>query len=270
MEHLTKQQIVLLTLLVSFVTALVTGIVTVSLTDQSSPGGITQTINRVVERTVERVVPSQSADTEQTASVAQSFEDMLADSVSNVSKSVVRIKPFDGKLDSVTGLGVIVSKDGVILTDKSAIASLGNLVARFSDGTEFPISVIQSQINGDIVFVIATPVPNKSPSDYFIPAKISSSIKLGQSVYSLSGKNLDSLGQGIVEKTGDTTNTSQGEINPIVSSISPVGIIPGSPIFNASGNVLGFMTTSFAKGQGAESSFYPASLIAQSIPTISR
>ena len=58
-EHLNRTQIILLTLLVSFVTSIATGIVTVTLLAQA-PQGVTQTINRVVERTVERVVPDVS------------------------------------------------------------------------------------------------------------------------------------------------------------------------------------------------------------------
>ena len=48
MESLTKTQIVLLVLLVSFVTSLATGIVTVTLVNQA-PQPVTHTINKVVE-----------------------------------------------------------------------------------------------------------------------------------------------------------------------------------------------------------------------------
>ena len=53
MESLTKTQIVLLVLLVSFVTSLATGIVTVTLVNQA-PQPVTHTINKVVEKLVPR------------------------------------------------------------------------------------------------------------------------------------------------------------------------------------------------------------------------
>ena len=56
MESLTKTQIVLLVLLVSFVTSLATGIVTVTLVNQA-PQPITHTINKVVEKLVAKEVP---------------------------------------------------------------------------------------------------------------------------------------------------------------------------------------------------------------------
>ena len=53
MEHLTKVQIVLLTLFVSFVASMATGIVVVTLMEQAS-GPVNQTITNVVERTIEK------------------------------------------------------------------------------------------------------------------------------------------------------------------------------------------------------------------------
>ncbi|MCD5384670.1 MAG: hypothetical protein LRZ97_02015 [Candidatus Pacebacteria bacterium] len=55
LEELNKSQIVLLTLLISFVTSMATGIVAVSLMEQgASP--VTNTVNRIVERTKEIIV----------------------------------------------------------------------------------------------------------------------------------------------------------------------------------------------------------------------
>jgi len=55
-KDLNKSQLVLLTLLVSFVVSIATGITTVALMDQNQVKTVPQTINRVIQRTIERVV----------------------------------------------------------------------------------------------------------------------------------------------------------------------------------------------------------------------
>ncbi len=249
MEHLSKQQIILLTLLVSFVTSIATGIVTVSLMDQA-PVGVTQTINKVVEKTIERVVSDSG-----TAAV-MSLEDATANAVEKVSKSIVRIKSLTGGMETVTGLGLIVSSEGIIVTDKASIAPLDNPVAIFNDGQQFPIQVIQSQIDGDIVFVLPL-IPVEKKNNVIIPVGMSSSIKLGQALLSLSGKHTYSLSQGIYQgNSEDLINTSIGHDSSMI----------GSPIFTVSGEVLGFKTTSLMK----EKSFYPLSALKEIIPRLSR
>lgn len=86
MEDLTKTQLVLLALFVSFVTSLATGIVTVTLVDQAPPG-ITQTINRVVEHTIERVVPA--TQPAQIREVVVSSDELLVKAIAQARASVV-------------------------------------------------------------------------------------------------------------------------------------------------------------------------------------
>ncbi|MDB5259360.1 MAG: hypothetical protein JWO73_568 [Candidatus Taylorbacteria bacterium] len=269
MEELTKQQIVLVTLLVSFVTSIATGIVTVSLMDQA-PRGVTQTINRVVEHTIERVVPNQSASASDAASGGNSMtavisvQDQLADAVDRSSKSLVRIKKIsdDGTPDKVTGFGIVVSRDGVIVTDKSTISLLGSYVAVFSDDIELPIQLFQSQNEGDIAFLVARPKAGSRATStpvagQFQPVSLAAApLRLGETVFAIGGEKSLRLVQGFVA-TDETSKVIQ-------TSINAKSVMVGSPIINSKGEFVGMKTASFDEGDSA--SFYPLSLIRSAIP----
>ena len=124
LEHLTKHQIILLTLLVSFVTSIATGIVTVSLMDQA-PTGVTRVVNQIVEHTVEKVIPSTQGaavvTTEKTVVVKD--DDLAAQSIATVQKSLVRITAAGGEF--LVARGVLVDNKGTALTDKSALLASG-------------------------------------------------------------------------------------------------------------------------------------------------
>ncbi len=115
MEELNKNQIVLLTLLVSFVTSIATGIVTVTLMDQA-PTAVTQTINRVVERTIEKAVPGETKVTTvvKEVPVVVTEDKLIVDVINNTSSGAVRIANVDGK--TTLGTGFIVNKNGLIAT----------------------------------------------------------------------------------------------------------------------------------------------------------
>lgn len=95
-EKLNKSQIVLLTLLVSFVTSLATGIVTVSLMEQGvSP--VTNTVNQIVERTKEIIVkvpePQDPIVITETKEVIIHQSDLVAAAVSkNKNSSIIVYK----------------------------------------------------------------------------------------------------------------------------------------------------------------------------------
>lgn len=273
MEELTKQQIVLVTLLVSFVTSIATGIVTVALMDQAPPG-ITQTVNRVVERTIERVVtaPAQQAAavvTKETIVVKE--DDLIVQAVDKNAKSLVSIVGVLGANESskeiFLGNGLIISKDGSIVTDAAVVEPVlddaGNAIAEsfkavLPDGTALLISA-GSPKNGLIIFKPRVDDKTKLPA--FVPAGISAnaSLKLGQTVVALGGEKI-SVATGIVSSFapltgGDGAASSTPQI--IKTTIHGLGKIGGAILVNLSGEVVGIE----AAAGGGESSFLPASLI---------
>jgi len=62
-KELNKTQLILLTLLITFVVSIATGIVTVTLMQQM-PKSATQTITNVIQRTIERVNTVTEVDTD--------------------------------------------------------------------------------------------------------------------------------------------------------------------------------------------------------------
>lgn len=120
MEELNKNQIVLLTLLISFITSIATGIVTVTLLDQAPPE-VTQTINRVVERTVEKVVPGEGGSTVvKEVPVIVTEEELIVKAINNASPRVFRLMMIDknGEKKQI-GSAVYIDRRGYFATDAS-------------------------------------------------------------------------------------------------------------------------------------------------------
>ena len=140
-EQLSKSQVVLLTLLVTFVTSIATGIVTVSLMEKAPPA-IAQTVNRVVEHTIERIVPTtQTASAGQTKTMLIKESDLMTQSVADFSPSVVRLYSSDSTDPLFLGLGVVVESGGVI-SDTAALGAYGDAVAVFGDGSRLRLFVV--------------------------------------------------------------------------------------------------------------------------------
>jgi S1-C subfamily serine protease len=264
MEHLTKQQIVLLTLFTSFVTSIATGIVTVALVDQA-PSGVTSTINNVINRTVEEIAPG----TTQSAAVSNSSvsgntnlftdpADQIANATSIAQKSLVRIE-LNG---TPTGLGVIVSASGVVVSDKSIVSTVGSYYsAVLADGTQYPLEILQSQSNGDIVLLLIQVPPGSlaSSTKKFTPAVFASltsadAPRLGETVLAFTGLDAVALDEGIVKKINmtDALVGASSTISSFQTNIDGSDIIIGSPLFDASGALLGIKTLGVKSNE-----FYP-------------
>jgi hypothetical protein len=277
MEQLSKAQIILLTLLVSFVTSIATGIVTVTLLEQA-PDPVTQTINRIVERTVERVVPNTddlqaTVITKEIETVVVRDEDILAGSIDSVGNSLVRIYTtpppsedisstnatttgIDTPSEVFRGVGVFVTADGLVATADSVLVPGRIYRVRTTDGTAYS-AVIAVEGAGQVgLLKVAPPESGKT----FTPVAFTniSKLRLGQSVFTLEGERSVVVATGIISslntKTVTVTNKLNGEsgaedapsadttsIKTVLDTISATvkASSPGLPLSSLFGEVVG-------------------------------
>jgi S1-C subfamily serine protease len=232
MEDLTKTQIVLLTLLVSFITSIATGIITTSLLAQA-PQAVTQTIDRVVERTIERVAPVTDGSTTVKEVTIVKEGDAMVSSIESASKSLVRVRLPDGR--GLYALGVVINRQGLILTDKREIVPNGAYTVVLPDGTSVPAFVERlSPTSGLALFKISA---DEAKLRSLVPISFSKvDSKLGQTVVSLGGieKNVVSEGR----------TTFVDEINGFLrTTVSKESEIEGGILLNLSGEVLGMKSS---------------------------
>lgn len=280
-ERLTKMQIVLLTLLVSFVTSIATGIVTVTLMDQAPPA-ITQTINRVVERTIEKVVPDKSQGasvvTKEVTLVVKE-EDLITDSIEKNSKSVVRIKEInaDGETSRLVGLGIVVSSDGIVATDSSIIKNDQVYIIETASGKSFNANAIKTNSDtagGASSEFLAIEIPEGQEEIVFPPITFSNTktLKLGQTVISLTGEERTDVAIGIIsglikdEITVGTSTTTTTVLSIIKTNINEKDVLAGSPLINIFGEVVGISTVNSFIGKTAL--FKPVSVIRSALSDI--
>lgn len=249
MDHLNKQQLILLALLISFVTSLATGIVTVSLMDQA-PVSVARTITQVIQKTVASV-PTEATS----AAVSIAVSDQVADATDKVIPSLVRMR--DGDSGPVIGLGLIVSKNGTVMADKNVMDKLNIPQAVFGNNTSVPVTIIRFQMGGDIAFL----APQRSISIELKPVSFGDVPRLGATAWSLTGTSTYALSQGIVTQIDADSN---GTTTVIHTSISVKNLLPGAPLFDADGRVIGIATNSVETDGNA--SFYPASLARAGVP----
>lgn len=248
-EKLNKTQIILLTLLTSFVTSIATGIVTVTLLDQAPPG-VTQTINRVVERTIEKVIPSQgtSVVTKETTVVVKE-DDLVAKSIEKDSLSLARV--FEKTVNKeglpatvFVGWGVVLTKDGIIATDSGIIADSGSYLITTSDQKSFEVKVLNQDEKLGVALIQAI----ESDAKYsFTPAPFGDAdkLRLGQSVIVFGGNERQAVSMGIIsgltpfEKKIEGTTTTESFIGYVDASVAPLGGARGAPLANIFGEILG-------------------------------
>jgi len=267
LERLNKAQIVLLTLLVSFVTSIATGIVTVTLLDQAPPG-VTHTISKIVEHTVEKVVPdkSQSATTVKTIVVKE--DDLIADAVEKNTKTTVRLfvpLPADASSTSTPqflGMGFVVSGSGMMVTDSALVSDDTDYPVTLADGSNTTARALsQDEEKGVAILQIKRAEGAKSLTSASLGD--TESVRLGQTVLSLIGRTAPEVAEGIVSSVERVTPEGEGAssyVSTIKTSLVLAKSASGSALFNTDGNIIGMNLVREGK-TGAVSSIVIANMI---------
>ncbi|MBI2628022.1 MAG: trypsin-like peptidase domain-containing protein [Candidatus Niyogibacteria bacterium] len=257
LEKLSKFQIVLLTLLVSFMTSLVTGIVTVTLVNQAPPA-MTQTIHKVIEK-----VPILKEDNrpkeiiERTKIITQ--EDLiigLAKEYSNAVVSVIATKdlpvveqyfvdPFENddffqqfippellpkfqvpryrqkgteEKQISSGTGFFVSADGLLVTNRHVVEDKeAEYSIIMNNGQKMSVKILARDPLQDVAVLKAEGV--KGSDFIYIPLGNSDNLKVGQTVVA--------IGNAL----GELQNTvSVGVISGLMRTVMASGALAGPEI----------------------------------------
>lgn len=245
-EQLSKSQIVLLTLLVSFVTSMATGIVSVSLMEDAPPA-VAQTVNRVIERTVEKVVPSENQPASAAAVVTKEKTvvvketDLVAQAVAKASPSLVRVYADASAEAAFLGMGVIVNASGLIAFD-AGVLNHAEAVVVFSDGSRAHASVAnRNEIAGVVFLAPASSTLTGAPLPKLVPAELAvGTPTLGETAVVLAGQVSTRIASSLV--TSLSPKSASVPLDLIETDAPTGSIIAGSPLIDLNGAVVGFST----------------------------
>lgn len=253
MEHLNKSQIVLLTLFVSFVASMATGIVVVTLMQQS-PEPVTQTLTRVVERTIEKITPGPVVEKATTKTVVVKDEDLMVSAIERNIKSTVafRVVGQDGESRS-SGVGTIVSADGLVVTDKGNFGE--GVLTTTVGGVQYALQVLSNEKGNTLGLGRLTPV-SASTTAAFIPVTLGNPdvLRLGQTAIVIGGRDGKTITTGLISNldthivTDKEKKTETRVLDSIGVSTRFSGSSNGAPIISLSGEVMGFLSIDESAG----------------------
>jgi S1-C subfamily serine protease len=266
MEHLTKQQIVLLTLLVSFVSSIATGIVTVSLLDQAPPA-VTQTVNRIVERTIEKAVTAATTTpiiTKETIVVKE--DEAIVAAAMKVSQSLVHIygQPVESSVTENLGLGITVSSKGLIVA-RAFTDGRTRFSAELQGGNTVSITLLGKTDGGLALFQADQSTDPKDVRAYSaVPVGDSDILDLGQSVVVVGGATDPVVSTGILSsviRDGAPLPTGDRQVTLLKTNVLDQELASLSVLVNLRGEAIGWKT-----GSTRDDGYIPANIIRKAFP----
>ena len=153
------------------------------------------------------------------------------------------------------GSGIIVSKDGIVLTNKHVISGARSVEVALSDGTVYSdVKVIGSDPLNDVAFLKIQGVSDLTPADL----GDSTTVKIGQHVVAIGnslGQYQNTVTSGIISGKGRPVSAQDGDSVESLTDLlqTDAAINPGNsggPLLNASGQVIGINTAIAADAEG--------------------
>jgi len=169
--------------------------------------------------------------------IAVTESDSLAPVAAKVSPSIVTVL-IDGENSSALGSGVVLSADGLILTNNHVISSGGTVSVRLADGRTLPASVVAADSTHDLALVRATGVSGLTPVTFGTDA----SVAVGDTVLAF-GAPLGLEGtvtSGIVSALNREVGTGTEQLTGLLQTDAPINEgNSGGALVDTSGNVIG-------------------------------
>jgi Do/DeqQ family serine protease len=153
-----------------------------------------------------------------------------------------------GYRDDSLGTGLVISEDGLIVTNEHVIRDADEIVVRLSDRTEYPGQVIGADPRTDIALV------RIKPGRRLKPARLgdSSKLKVGEFAIAVGSPfGLEStVTQGVISATGrtDFVDDAGEDLIQTDASINPGN--SGGPLLNIRGEVIGINSSIMSSAQG--------------------
>ena len=204
----------------------------------------------------------QSLSDDGNKSVTQEEED-IASVAEKVSPSVVSIttksqsaSPYFGTQEEEgAGTGIIVSKDGYILTNKHVIDGASTVGVVLADGTTHTdVKVLGTDPLNDVAFLKVNDVSNLPAAEL----GDSTSVRIGQKVVAIGnslGQYQNTVTSGIISGTGRPISAQSGNSVESLTDLlqTDAAINPGNsggPLLNLKGQVIGINTAIAQDAQG--------------------
>ena len=189
--------------------------------------------------------------TKEEEDIASVVEKVSPNVVSVITKSQASSPYYGAKDQEGAGTGIVVGKDGYILTNKHVVQGVSTVSVVLSDGTRYDeVKVIGTDPLNDVAFLKIAGVTNLSAAEL----GDSTSIRVGQKVVAIGnslGQYQNTVTSGIISGTGRPISAQSGNSVETLTDLiqTDAAINPGNsggPLLDISGRLIGVNTAIYS------------------------